>query len=90
MHCQFCPPFLEMTITIGASKLFTMLIFFKMYIYHVSFSLTLAFAVKRKAVSPLGRSNPRDGAAPPSKFAYKLTAYLSIKHTKRDFLGTAS
>ena len=90
MHCQFCPPFLEMTITIGASKLFTMLIFFKMYIYHVSFSLTLAFALKRKAVSPLGRSNPRDGAAPASKFVYKLTAYLSIKHTKKSYCKAGS
>ena len=89
MHGQFCPPFLEMAITLDASKLCTMLILF-MYIYHAFFSLTLAFAVKRKAVSPLGRSNPRDGAAPASKFVYKLTAYLSIKHTKRDFLGTAS
>ena len=89
MHCQFCPPFLEMAITLDASKLCTMLILF-MYIYHAFFSLTLAFAVKRKVVSPLGRSNPRDGAGPASKFAYKLTAYLSIKHTKRDFLRTAS
>ena len=89
MHCQFCPPFLEMTTTLDASKLCTMLIMF-MYIYQFFFSLTLAFAVKRKAVSPLGRSNLRDGAGPASKFADKLTAYLSIKHTKRDFLRTAS
>ena len=71
-----------MAIALDASKLCTMLIL-SMYINHVFFSVTLAFAVKRNAVSPLGRSNPRDGAGPASKFAYKLTAYLSIKHTKR-------